>query len=318
MISIKNWRNVIVIQNMTCLRCRTEITGEEPKYGLHPACFTSWFKAAPNFEFVSITQRSATSKDPEGQNIVQNNTSFYHGKFKKYSADLNNVDYIIKMREAKEAPELPEVEYLCNQIAHSLDIPVPDFFYINFYGENVFVTKNFIKKGGSAANLEHIHNYRADTKHNCEALIEVISTTTGRLYDVEVFLNATLFDALIGNHDRHGRNLGFVVTPSKSTLAPIYDNVSYLSLVTGEMLNADFNPTGRVATSETLEPSMKHYVQELKKLGYEDLARKFLSKVKPAKIEELIEASHCSPNMKVALKKIIGKRMKELTDGLQS
>lgn len=299
---------------MKCLKCSKDIF-DLPKYGLHEQCFIDWFRVDSKLEFSSLTQRSVLSLDPENKNS-SNNTSFYHGKFKKYSADLGTDNYIFKMREEKNAPELPEVEYLCNQIAQLLGVPVPDFYYIDFYTEKVFVTKIFIKKAGGAANLEHIYKFRPDDKHNCETLAQVIRDTTKLPYDLEAFFNAILFDALIGNHDRHGRNLAFVVTPSKTNLSPIYDNVSYLSLLSGPILKADFNPTGRISTKETKEPSMLHYVNELKRLSQEELIQSFYSKVKIQKIEQLIDKSFCSDLMKEAFKKLIQKRYKELQDAI--
>jgi hypothetical protein len=300
---------------MKCLKCNQDIQGPI-KYGLHEKCFVDWFKTDKKNEFVSLTQRSALSRDPEAK-VSQNNTSFYHGKFKKYSADLGSDNYIIKMREEKNAPELPEVEYVCNQIADSLGIPTPEFFYIDFFSEKVFVTKVFIKRGSGNANLEHIHKFRPDALHDCENLARVISETTKLPYDLDVFLNTLLFDALIGNHDRHGRNLAFIVTPSKTVLSPIYDNVSFLSLISGPLLGADFNPTGRIATKETKEPSMSHYVVELKRLGHHDTVKLFSNKIKISKIEATIDQSYCSEQMKVALKKMVKKRYQELLNGLQ-
>lgn len=285
------------------------------KYGLHEKCFADWFKTDPKNEFLSLTQRSAPSRDPETK-ASANNTSFYHGKFRKYSAKLGPEDFILKMRDPKEAPEIPEVEYLCNQIADSLGLPVPEFFYIDFFSEKVFVTKVFIKKNSVNTNLEHIYKFRPDEDHNCETLVRVISETTKLPYNVDIFLNTLLFDALIGNHDRHGRNLAFIVTPAKTTFSPIYDNVSYLSLVSGSMLAADFNPTGRIATQQTREPSMSDYVKELKRLGYQDTTMAFYQKIKMPRIEALIDQSFCSDLMKQALRKLISKRHQELLNGL--
>lgn len=299
---------------MKCLRCHQELSGRA-KYGLHEKCFTNWFKTDLKNEFQSLIQRAATSQNLEARDPMSN-TSFYHGKFKKYSAELGADHFILKMRELDDAPELPEVEYLCNQIAESLGIPVPDFFYIDFFTEKVFVTKVFIKKNAGNANLEHIYKFRADKNHNCESLIKVISDASKIPYDVEIFLTTLLFDALIGNHDRHGRNLAFIVTPSKTSLSPIYDNVSYLSLVSGPILSADFNPTGRIATRATTEPSMNHYVDELKRLGYQETITTFAQKVSMVKIESLIKQSFCSAPMKQALKKLINKRYKEIIDAL--
>lgn len=303
---------------MICLKCKQEIGNGSSKYGLHMDCFITWFKVNALDEFVSLTLRSADSADPDKKNYTHENTSFYHGKFKKYSADLASESYIIKMREEKEAPELPEVEYVCNQIAHMLGLPVPDFYYIDFYDQRVFVTKVFIKKNSGSVNLEHIYKFRSNDKHNCEELAQIIGKTTNRPYDVEVFFNTILFDALVGNHDRHGRNLAFLVTPSKTVLSPIYDNVSYLSLEKGEMLRANFNPKGKIATSETIEPTMIDYVKELKRLDQLELVQAFFNRIKMNKIEDLINESFCSDLMKQALIKLINARYQELRHGLQN
>lgn len=44
-----------------------------------------------------------------------------------------------------------------------------------------------------------------------------------RPYDVEVFYNTVLFDALVGNHDRHGRNLAFFLFFKKWIFNVEYD-----------------------------------------------------------------------------------------------
>ncbi len=104
---------------MQCLKCRRKINGAE-KYGLHEECFVDWFKTDLKNDFLSLQQRSTTSRDPEEKGSHDNTSfSFYHGKFKKYSADLGGEHFILKMRKPKEAPELPEVEYVCNQIEES-------------------------------------------------------------------------------------------------------------------------------------------------------------------------------------------------------
>lgn len=56
------------------------------------------------------------------------------------------------MRESTEAPELPEVEYLCNQIARTLSLPVPEFYYIDFFIRKTFCYKGLYKK--KAAELQ--------------------------------------------------------------------------------------------------------------------------------------------------------------------
>ncbi len=299
---------------MTCLKCRLQITEPElPHYGLHPACFTQWFNAPSTAEFVSL-QRKSNASDDAGDFSPQN-TSFFHGKFKKYSAELNGDSYILKMRQ--DGLELPEVEYLCNQMGESLSIPVAKFFFIDFNGDKTFVTKNFIHSG-SPTDLQHIYHFRADDQHSCEGIICAITEKTQRPHDVRIFIKTILFDALIGNHDRHGRNLAFIISANNCSLSPIYDNVSYLSLESGNMLKADFNPTGRINTSETFEPSMRDYVKELKKLGYTDNIKEFYRSIKLSQLIQLIEDSFCSILMKDAIHTLVNKRFGELESELSS
>lgn len=295
---------------MQCLKCLKEIeSSTADHYGLHPECFQEWFNVTETEKFTGLQRRHSSSLETPNSHSKQNN-SFFHGKFKKYSASLAGNSYILKMRQ-DDAPELPEVEYLCNQIGKELSIPVAEFYYIDFYGDKAFVTKNFIKQD-SPIDLQHIYHFRPDEEHSCEGLINTISKETGRPLDTRIFINTLLFDSLIGNHDRHGRNLAFIVTSSSTKLSPIYDNVSYLSLETGPMLQADFNPTGRINTKDTFEPSMIDYVHEFKRLGYQGEIDNFYKRLSISKINQLINDSFCSELMKQAIKRLIEKRFEEL------
>lgn len=300
---------------MNCLKCQLPINPPtSAHYGLHPACFNEWFKVATTAEFVSLQRRSSTSD--QSANQTPQNTSFFHGKFKKYSADLDGHSYILKMRQ-DEAPELPEVEYLCNQIGKLLSVAVAEFYFIDFNGDRTFVTKNFIKHG-TPTDLQHIYHFRSDDKHSCEGIINVINEKTQRPHDVRIFIRTLLFDSLIGNHDRHGRNLAFIITAKNTALSPIYDNVSYLSLESGNMLKADFNPAGKISTSKTFEPTMRDYVKELKKLGYTDDIQEFYKSIKLPQLYQAIDTSFCSSLMKQAIKTLIKKRFGELEDELSN
>jgi len=299
---------------MQCLKCRLRINALNlAHYGLHLNCFKAWFEASNSEKFVSLQQRSSSSSDPTHSRTPQND-SFFHGKFKKYSAELNGCAYILKMRQ-EDAPELPEVEYLCNQIGGALGVPVAEFYFIDFFDDKVFVTKNFIKSN-SPVDLQHIYHFITNKEHSCEQIIQVITQKTQRPSDLKVFIKTILFDALIGNHDRHGRNLAFITTANSTILSPIYDNVSYLSLESGNMLKADFNPTGRINTLATNNPSMCDYVKELNRLGYHDDILEFYKTIKFDNIIRLIDESFCSDLMKNAMKTLIKKRYRELENEL--
>jgi len=211
---------------------------------------------------------------------------------------------------------LPDVEYVCNQIAVSLSLPVAKFYCVEFLGERTFVTKNFVDKRRST-NLVHLYHLQPSKKpRDCETLINIISEETKRFVDVETFVNTCLFDGLIGNHDRHGRNLGVLVTSRGSVLAPIYDNPSALGLEKGEWLKADFSPKGRIPTKDTHEPTIKHYVSDFMSLGYQDQVLRFQKRISQSKIENILDESFCSDLMKQALKRMISVRIKELDDAI--
>jgi hypothetical protein len=293
-----------------CIKCKQTISpANQAHYGLHPECFKKWFNVSQLADFTGLQRKNSTSAD-RADEFSKQNTSFFHGKFKKYSANLLGNSYILKMRE-KDAPELPEVEYLCNLIGQELNIPVAEFYFIDFNGDKTFVTRNFIKIG-SPTDLQHIYHFRPDENHSCAGLIEAITIKTGQPRDLRIFIQTLLFDALIGNHDRHGRNLAFITTASSSRLSPIYDNVSYLSLESGLMLKADFNPTGKIHTSETYEPSIKDYVRELKRLGFNEDIQLFLKQIHWDRIHLIIDESYCSDLMKTAIKTLVTKRFEEL------
>ncbi len=298
-----------------CLKCLHPLGKEPACYGLHPACFTSWFKVPSDSIFTNLSRQSSDSSAASIESDTENN-SFFLGTFKKYSATLGEHAFILKMRQP-EAPELPEVEYLCNQIGVTLNIPVADFFIINFNDDRVFVTKNFTQEGETLKDLQHIYHFRKNTEHSCKNLIAVIKKQTHKSHDVNTFIKTILFDALIGNHDRHGRNLGFLISAHERTLSPIYDNVSYLSLEAGNMLKADFNPTGRIATEHTHNPSMTDYVRDLHNLGFDAVIHQFYNKINLKKINTLIQQSFCSPLMQQALQTLFLKRYQEFKNEIR-
>ncbi|TAK73334.1 MAG: hypothetical protein EPO11_08590, partial [Gammaproteobacteria bacterium] len=53
---------------MNCLKCCLQIDHKSVvHYGLHPTCFTEWFKTPPQAEFVSLQRRSSASDQSANQ-----------------------------------------------------------------------------------------------------------------------------------------------------------------------------------------------------------------------------------------------------------
>lgn len=284
------------------------INQEDAWYGLHKNCFIKYFNLKEITEFSDLIARSQ-SKAPLENRM---NISFFNGSYRKYSARLGKNNYIMKV-EQKEYPELPTCEYLSNQIFESLDIQVPNYYLIKFPEDHFcFVTKNFMS-GLISSDLVHIYHFIEDKmNYDCENIVRIIGKQTKRRLEQEKFVYLTLADALIGNHDRHGRNLGFIQTPKGMSLAPFYDNPTALALEEYSMLEADLQPRGSIFTKDTNKPAMKDYINEWTRLGYSNVIELFQKKYSFEKIKTFIEKSFLSEKRKKAFLKLIIKRSEEL------
>lgn len=259
-----------------CLKCKKPL--KEPiHYGLHQHCFLEWFKVSKAYGFRDLDVKRIASSS-QGFEIKRKKDTFYHGRYLKYSAHLNGVDYILKVQE-KKYRDLPGMEYTCNRIASLLSLDVPKYYLILFRQQLTFVTYNFMQDDNKSR-LDHIYKFlpEGEEHYNCVQLIRVIKEQTGRLTDIAQFVSICLFDALIGNNDRHGRNLGIIVTQNKKKLAPMYDNPSYFGVENNNMLGADLNPSGSIWTKSSKEPKFLDYVKEFQRLGYQDICFKFKEK----------------------------------------
>ena len=121
---------------------------------------------------------------------------------------------------------------------------------------------------------------------------------------------------MIGNNDRHGRNLAFIQTKRGLQLSPFYDNPSYLGIEEEGLLGAQIEPAGAIATAETKEPKMEHYVAELIRLGYGDAVTKFQTKAVLKDIFAWADQSFVSDRRKRGIKALIERRYKELEKGV--
>lgn len=294
-----------------CYLCKQSVEEKDMISGLHPSCFCKWFHVSEPDDFRDVVSRSS-EESTEEKDWAQVNTSFFHGKFRKYSARIGNRSYILKVIQ-KEIPELPLTEYLCNQIAHALGLEVPDHYMILFQNKlESFVSVNFMdNRPGS--DLVHIYRYLDHPKnYNCEHLLKIIEKEVGRYEAVVRFVELCLFDSLIGNHDRHGRNLGLIREAKGTSLAPFYDNPCYLALEIPELLGAYHEPRGVIATNETQEPVMKDYVKEWFRLGFKEETIGFAKRIDLQVVENLLASSLLSNARKEAILRLIQRRYQEM------
>lgn len=298
-----------------CYQCRESVGESEMVAGLHGECFCKWFQVEKPDDFHDVVARS--SEEPaEGKDWALINTSFFHGKFRKYSGRIGSSSYILKVMQ-KDVPELPVTEYLCNQIARALGLFVPDHCMILFQNTlETFVSKNFMgERFGS--DLVHIYRYLDQPSHyDCEHLLKIIEKEVGRYDAVVRFIELCLFDALIGNNDRHGRNLGLIRESSGTTLAPFYDNPCYLAIEIPELLSAYHEPRGAIATAKTTEPVMKDYVKEWHRLGFQEEVIHFAKRIDMQVIEKLVTTSFLSSMRQRAIWNLIKRRYQEICDAI--
>ncbi|OGN60573.1 MAG: hypothetical protein A3F40_02695 [Chlamydiae bacterium RIFCSPHIGHO2_12_FULL_27_8] len=161
--------------------------------------------------------------------------------------------------------------------------------------------------------LDHIYHFVTDNKkYDCESLIKIIGERTQRKKEQDKFVILTLADSLIGNHDRHGRNLAFIRSAKRIQLSPFYDNPSAIALENSSLLGADLQPRGSIFTKESDKPTMKDYVLEWNRLGYGNIVQHFKKTLHLKTIQNLIEKSYLSEKRKQALLRLILKRNEEL------
>lgn len=294
-----------------CFKCVLLIEKEIPAHGLHHSCFHEWFKTS-NSHFVNVALKKTAELSNSSFDPI--NTSFFHGKFKKYAAELENKSYILKVQD-DTYPELPRVEYLSNQIAKKLGLNLPNFYLIRFLNElESFVVDNFMDNY-LPGNLIHIyHLLDPNQPFSCHSILKVLNEKLGRITAIEQFIHLCLFDALIGNHDRHGRNIAFIETKKGLELAPFYDNPSYLGIEDYRLLGANHNPRGRIVTSKADHPTMQDYVVEFKELSYLEHLNTFKQRLQKLDLDMLIQNSFLSDKRKDAFTQLTHARLKEFNN----
>jgi hypothetical protein len=292
-----------------CFKCKTQI-GSDAIHGLHSHCFLEWFGLATHADFKDLDPKARSGK-PISPEIEKKIDTFYHGRYLKYSARLMDTSYILKIQQ-DEYPELPIIEYCSNEIATLLNLDVPPYYLIDFNGKIAFVTRNFMQD--YIGTLDHIYKFlpNGEDNYTCEVIINTILSQTGRLSDVAKFIEICLFDTLIGNTDRHGRNLGIITSQGKK-LSPMYDNPSTIGIEPDFILKSHYNPSGTIWTKDSKEPKPVDYQKEFHRLGHETIVKHFCMKVnlKSEKILNVISNSNLTEIRKLAFHSLLDARIKD-------
>ncbi len=302
-----------------CPYCRKP-TDEKSRYGFHEGCFLLEFNLDELSDFtgwyITKTDKAKDSFSPKP--CIGNLDATYHGAFRKYSAQLGKKYYIIKLNEPGTYNELVEVEYLTNTLAKAFGLKIPNFHIMKRKDRPAFLSEDFTKgkAKGPAIALEHLTLYLEEKSiYNAETIIKIIDHVSQIKSDTTLFAFLCLFDSLVGNGDRHSRNIGFLRVGRKVGLSPFYDNVSEIALMDG-LLESDLDVKGAIKTGGSNEPTIKHYVQELKRLKADRAIELFSKKIKRIDFSKLVFDSFCSDPMKTAIDRFLQKRLAEFKGAL--
>jgi len=123
-------------------------------------------------------------------------------------------------------PELVFVEYLCNMIAHIVGIGVPPFAVVSVNGKYAFISEDF-SEGKEVKNLADMVGSMAKQPMELGDIILAMRRVGLEERDVVSMTSVAMYDALIGNYDRHAGNVSFIETKTGYRMAPSYDNHSF-------------------------------------------------------------------------------------------
>jgi serine/threonine-protein kinase HipA len=132
-------------------------------------------------------------------------------------------------------------EALCLSLARHVGLPVVHADWRKTEGVEYLLVQRYDRKKDAAGNLWRIHQedfcqalgivpenkYQVEggpTLKQCFDLVRRVSTHP--LKDLEVLLDAVIFNLFIGNNDAHGKNFSLLYEDQSVRLAPLYDLIS--------------------------------------------------------------------------------------------
>ena len=208
------------------------------------------------------------------------NTPVYPGAFLKYGVVIDKVEYLLKTSGTHI--DMAEGELVSNRLATLFGLNVPSFRKCVSKGSVFFGSVDFTKNNNEHVRLHHFSELMPeypqdwDCLHIIEKIREVSSSPDE---DVASFVRMIVFDSVVGNNDRHSKNIGFLSTSAGLRLSPFYDNCSYVALMNKIDTKLNVVIRGVVGAGSESEPTLKDYVECLECLGFGGLLAEISSGV---------------------------------------
>ncbi len=177
--------------------------------------------------------------------VTYDNFADYGGSDRKNGIILDGQRYMVKFQE-REAPRNVNqtsnvnnvvAEYLSSHIASTLALPAHETLIVSIGDELAVACKNFELPGTRHIDFDRFMHRHYDSKdvgrHPTLSQIREVLSTDRQLAPAfeeneRSFWDMFVFDALVGNYDRHGGNWGYLARADSDIArqSPLYDNAS--------------------------------------------------------------------------------------------
>lgn len=151
--------------------------------------------------------------------------------------------HIIKP-EPERFPGLVANEFFCMKLADQVGLNVPEVFQRKVGSRDCLIVKRYDRIIKDTGQIERVHQedfcqalgYPPEKKYQqeggpyvrkCIALLREWSSAP--VLDIRDFVDAMIFNVIIGNADAHGKNYSFLYSLNSRRLAPFYDLVCTLA-----------------------------------------------------------------------------------------
>ena len=192
--------------------------------------------------------------------------------------------------EPERFPGLVAAEVFCMTLAKALGLAVPDLFRLTIAGKPCLLIKRYDRMIDSAGTVQRIHQedfcqamgYPPERKYqqeggpllrDCIAMIR--SWSSAPVLDIRDFLNAVIFNMLVGNADAHGKNYSLLYQNGSRRLAPSYDIVC--TLVWPELSKKPAMKIGQCDSIDAITPAHWQKMTQEASLSWPPLRERLVS-----------------------------------------
>ena len=132
-------------------------------------------------------------------------------------------------------------EYLCLKLAGAIGLPVADADILKIGNMQVLSVRRYDRVLHKDDSVERLHQedfcqslgipsemkYQSEGGVSLKQAFDLLrSVSTVPVLDLQIMLDAVIFNYLIGNHDAHGKNFSLLYREGTTRLAPLYDILS--------------------------------------------------------------------------------------------